>query len=102
MRRRVPGWDTTFGQFVSEYGVAALARDLAGMGEPVIPSSIYKWMAGASAPRAQLARRLVSLSEGRLTLEVIFSHREAVLGEGGGDGIFTRLTLPARREPSRS
>ena len=97
MRRRVQGWDTDFGRFVSEYGVPALARDLSAQGAPVIPSSIYKWMAGVCNPRPQLARQLVSLSAGRLSLEAIFSHREQVLGNGGGNEITTRLTLPPGR-----
>ena len=101
MRRSVKGWSTDFGRFVSGYGVPALARDLAAQGEPVIPSTIYKWMAGAAQPRPQLARVLVGLSRGGLTLEAIFSHREGALGEGGGHGIATQLTPPARREQAR-
>lgn len=103
MHRSVRGWTSDFGRFVSEYegGVPALARDLAAQGEPVIPSTIYKWMAGAAQPRPQLARTLVALSGGALTLEAIFSLREHALGEGRGNGISLKLTLPARREPAR-
>jgi hypothetical protein len=101
MRRRVQGWETPFGRFVSEYGVPALARDLTAQGEPVIPSSIYKWMAGVCNPRPQLARKLVTLSEGQLSLEAIFEHRDQVLGTGVGDGIGMRLSLPPGRAPAR-
>lgn len=101
MHRSVKGWTSDFGRFVSDYGVPALVRDLAAQGEPVIPSTVYKWMAGAAQPRPQLARTLVALSGGALTLDAIFSHRDHALGEGRGHGITLKLSLPAQRGPAR-
>jgi hypothetical protein len=81
----VSGWSTPFGRFVSEYGVPALARDLTARGAQVLPASIYKWVAGSTEPRPQMARMMRELSRGRLSFDAIYMHRAAANGNGHGN-----------------
>lgn len=76
--KRVGGWRTRFGKFVAKYGVSELARDLSACGAPVIPSAVYKWVAGNNTPRAAVIRKLVTLSSGKLCHEDIYSHRDRI------------------------
>lgn len=96
MRRRVNRWSTEFGQFVSGYGVPALARDLTANGAQVTSSSIYKWLAGQTEPRPGTARAMRALSGGALSFDAIFGHREQVYGGGFGNGETLARTLARR------
>lgn len=73
-RRALPRWRTRFGRFVAETGVPRIVEALAS--DPdlrVTRQAVYSWVAGHE-PRPDRARALVAMSEGRLTLETVYSH----------------------------
>lgn len=78
MRRHPTRWRTRFASFVGDYTVAALARDLAGLGEPVTVGAVYSWVSGRAQPRLRLAEKVVRLSAGSLSLEDVASHRREI------------------------
>lgn len=65
-------WATPLGQFVRGYGVTALSRALAEAGQGIRTEAIYHWISGRARPRPELAKVLVLLSQGSLTLELIY------------------------------
>ena len=81
--RRASGWRTKFGAWVGVYGVGRLARDvgLAVYRQPLRPAAAYRWVWGTRQPRPAVARALVRLSSGALTLEDVYGLRQA--GEKG-------------------
>lgn len=74
-RRALPRWHTRFGQVVGELGVPAI-REALGRDPDlrVSKSAVYEWLRGHE-PRPDRARALVALSDGRLTLDMIYSHK---------------------------
>lgn len=74
---RAPGrWSTAFGSWVGEYTSLAIVRDLGERGVPLTRKEVYEWLACRGVPRPTVARALVAISGGRLTLEAIYSHPE--------------------------
>lgn len=90
MQRHPTRWTTRFASFVGEYTVAALTRDLAGLGEPISDQAVYSWISGRSQPRLRVAEKIVELRERRassgsgepLDLRDVSGHRQEV-GDGG-------------------
>ena len=77
-RRDPSRWQTTFGQWVSDFGVSRIVSALAH--DPdlrVTNQAVYEWLRGY-APRPARAMALVELSGGRLTLEAIYDHARKV------------------------
>ena len=71
-------WNTPFGSFVSSYGAARLRRDLATMGHALHPTTIYSWLAGATAPGPERTIAIVGLGRGRISAEDVLRHRQEV------------------------
>ena len=73
--RAVPSrWETEFGRWVADVGVARIVKALAD--DPdlrVTNQAVYEWLQG-HAPRPARAMALVELSGGHLTLEAIYGH----------------------------
>ena len=67
---------TTFGHWVSDYGVPALVRDLGAAGEPIHFNTVYRWLAGTVYVRPSIALKIVELSRERITLRDIYHHRK--------------------------
>jgi hypothetical protein len=71
-------WDTEFGRWVAEVGVARIVSALYPHPQlRVTRGAVYEWLSGHS-PAPARARALVRLSGGRLTLEVIYRHAQEV------------------------
>jgi hypothetical protein len=70
-------WDTGFGRWISDYGVAELVRALELKGVIVTKGSIYQWV-GGTMPRQKTIDALLSVSEGKLTLVMIYEHSRFV------------------------
>lgn len=73
-RRDPLRWQTTFGQWVSDFGVTRIVAALSD--DPdlrVTRRAVYEWLRG-HPPRPARAMALVELSGGRLTLEAIYEH----------------------------
>lgn len=68
-------WQTTFGHWVSAYGVSRLAHALTARGEPATPKAIYNWVAGTCQPRASRALAIVEISAGAVSLSDVCAHR---------------------------
>lgn len=60
-------WSTPFGAWVREFGTGRLRREL-----QVTKSAVHAWVAGVISPRPKKAERIVELSQGKLTLEMIY------------------------------
>ena len=60
-------WETPFGAWVKEYGVARLRRAV-----QVTRGAVHQWVRGVTSPKPDTAKLLVKLSAGRLTLEHIY------------------------------
>ena len=78
--RAAPRWKSKFARFVMAYGVDRLAKGL-----DILPSAIYHWIRGATAPRpahAAIIQRLARASGVKLTLDQIYRHsRDLRAGE---------------------
>ena len=64
-------WKSRFARFVKSYGVVNLALQL-----DVLPSAIYHWIQGSTAPRpvhAEIIQRLARERGARLTMDQILS-----------------------------
>ncbi len=69
-------WRTRFGSWVGQVTVSAIVSGLSSDPElSVTRGAVYQWLRGHS-PTATRARALVKLSEGRLSFDEIYSHRE--------------------------
>jgi hypothetical protein len=66
-------WDTGFGRWVSKFGVGELRRALELRGVIVTKGSIYHWISG-KMPRKNAIDGLLAISEGELTLVMIYEH----------------------------
>lgn len=75
-RRHERYWKTTFGNWVSTYGVPALVRDLGEKGEPIHVTTVYRWLSGSVYVRPSIALKIVELSHTALTLQDIYHHRK--------------------------
>lgn len=74
-RRALPRWHTRFGQAVGELGVRAIVDGLkSDPATRITNKGVYEWLRGHQ-PSPDRAEALVRLSEGRLTLDIIYSHR---------------------------
>jgi hypothetical protein len=65
-------WKSKFARFVKSYGVDGLATRL-----DVLPSAVYHWIRGSTAPRpvhAEIIQRLARESGTRLTMDQIYGH----------------------------
>lgn len=65
-------WKSKFARFVKSYGVEDLAVKL-----DVLPSAIYHWIRGSTAPRpvhAEIIQRLARERGCRLTMDQIYGH----------------------------
>jgi hypothetical protein len=65
-------WKSRFARFVKSYGVVNLALQL-----DVLPSAIYHWIQGSTAPRpvhAEIIQRLARERGARLTMDQIYGH----------------------------
>lgn len=74
-RRALPRWHTRFGQAIGDLGVSTIVDALGR--DPdlrVTSTAVYEWLQGHE-PRPERARALVEISGGRLTLDMIYSHR---------------------------
>jgi hypothetical protein len=76
LRREPRRWRTSFGRWVTSFGVTRLAVELSGAGQPVTRHAIYQWVAGVTAPRPERAVRIVELSRGLVHLADIYRQRE--------------------------
>lgn len=73
-RSRGGRWETRFGRWVAEYGVAEIVKQLRS--DPdlrVTKKTVYDWLRG-HAPRPARAAALVRLSRGAITLDCIYRH----------------------------
>jgi hypothetical protein len=70
-------WDTRFGRWVRRYGPTRLGRDVGGglYGAPLTRMAVYRWVYGSTAPRLDHALRIVTLSQGQVTLADICRQR---------------------------
>jgi hypothetical protein len=62
-------WETKFGQWVKEYGVANLCRDL-----DVTRNAVYHWIAGRSEPKRPHIEKMIELSNEKLTFQDVCEH----------------------------
>ncbi len=73
--KRAPDrWQTEFGRWVADFGVPRIVAGLAH--DPdlrVTKQAVYEWLQG-HAPQPARALALVEMSQGRLTLEIIYQH----------------------------
>ena len=76
---------TSFGQFVSGYGVPSLIRDLRTVGEPIHPNTVYRWLAGRAYVRPSIALKLVDLGRGQISLDDVYGHRRALQALAGDE-----------------
>lgn len=72
-------WSTPFGAWVREFGTAKLRDEL-----QVTKSAVHSWVRGIVLPRPAKALRMVELSEGKLTIDVIY-HQPATVAKLIGD-----------------
>jgi len=80
MYREPLRWQTHLGQWVTDVTPSRVAQELRSAGTPVTAGAVYKWVAGASVPRPEVALQLVELSGGRLTFAEIYLQRSIVQG----------------------
>lgn len=67
---------TKFDQFVREFGVVNLSREL-----EINPSAVYHWLAGSTRPRIEYADQILSLAKRRrfaLSLVEIYQHSRSI------------------------
>jgi len=65
-------WKSEFAHFVKSYGVINLAKQLR-----ILPSAIYHWIQGDTAPKpvhAEIMQRLARERGARLTMDQIYGH----------------------------
>lgn len=78
-RRALPRWHTRFGQAVAEIGVPTIVDALKADPETRISKTgVYEWLQGHS-PTTERAEALVRMSAGRLTIEMIYSHKRELV-----------------------
>jgi hypothetical protein len=63
---------TRFGRWILGYGVSRLTRDLGARGQPVTRRAAYWWAAGHKMPRPAIARVLVEVAGGSISLDDIY------------------------------
>jgi hypothetical protein len=68
MRRIKQRWGSRLGRWVERRTVSRVVKDLAAAGHPVTRHAVYKWVRGARAPQLAIARTLIELGRGSLTL----------------------------------
>jgi hypothetical protein len=95
-RRNPSYWKTTFGRWVSDYGVRALVKDLHAAGEPIHPATVHCWLSGRVYVRTSIALKLVYLSSGRISIQQIYDHRKELKVVSGP------FAIPSRIEPGRT
>lgn len=77
-RRRHPHWDTEFGRWIADFGPDRIVRELGKDPElRITQHTVYDWLRGHS-PRPERAMALVEISDGCLTLEMVYGHQSAV------------------------
>ncbi len=76
MQRDPRRWQTPFGRYVASRGVSWVVGRLEADGLPVTPFAVYHWVAADTVPRLPFARAMVRTSDGALTLDDIYGHRE--------------------------
>jgi hypothetical protein len=76
LSRRGRRYGTRFGSWIIRFGVTQLARELAARHHPVTRHAVYKWYHGRAIPRPALARTIVSVAGGEISLDDVFAHRE--------------------------
>lgn len=72
-------WESKFAQFVQDYGVERLARQLR-----IAPSAIYHWMRGRTSPHPARAIEVQRIAKRRgvdLSLDEIYQHFRDVHAE---------------------
>jgi hypothetical protein len=73
--RALPRWHTRFGQAVGEIGVPTIVEGLKSDPETrITKGGVYEWLRG-HCPTTERAEALVRISEGKLTMEMIYSHK---------------------------
>jgi hypothetical protein len=77
-------WESGFGRWVSDFGIARLAPQLG-----VTRTCIYHWVQGRREPRPEQARAIVELSGGAVPLEAIY-RRPRGAREPGQDQVACR------------
>ena len=82
MRRDPCRWRTPLGQFVSDFGVQRLTRELGSAGLPVTEKAVYHWLAGSHAPRPAHAAVIARVSAGRVSVEDVYRQRESTTRQG--------------------
>lgn len=66
-------WKSDFGKWVSAFGVDSLAAAL-----QVNRQSIYHWVSGRTFPTVLNAKKIVALSEEKISMQKIYSQRESI------------------------
>ena len=66
--RTLGAWGTSFGQWLSGYGVSRLAATLTERGYPISRGAIYHWLTRTARPRPRAAQIIASLSDGQIPM----------------------------------
>lgn len=72
-------WNTPFARWLDGYTVPRIVESLRLSDAPITDQAVYHWVAGRTSPRLEHAEAIVRLSEGRVTITDIVSHRRSVL-----------------------
>jgi len=79
-RRSRARWSTTFGRWVSDYGVRRVVVDLSARGHAVTVKCVYHWLSGMGRPDIERATALSDISRGRVSVQDIAHHRAEAAG----------------------
>src|SRR6267142_1318741 len=82
VKRSPTRWRTRFGSWMDGVTVNGVLSGLEQAGHPVTKCVAYQWLAGRSSPRLPVARALLRLSGGSITLDDILGHRAEVSSAG--------------------
>jgi len=96
-RARDGRWRTSFGAWVARTTVPGVLDALKREGHPLTRKAVYSWLLGRTVPRLPVACALVKASRGRLTLDSIAAHAEAVRRFTPAPGDSTPEVPPAAR-----
>lgn len=80
MRNRILyRWGTPLGRVISEITVSGVVKALSDNESTRITNmAVYRWIYGKTAPRPQVALRIVELAHGSLTMADVYQHRVQV------------------------
>jgi len=70
-------WRTRFGSWIGDFGVSRIVIELGRSPDTAVtPQAVYGWLAGETSPLPSRAQALVELSQGSLTMDAIYAHRQ--------------------------